>query len=173
PIKNVRANQHCPRQARAQAAGYRSRTFNVTGATRIVQRVICVGGDGRRSCSARGANYIRTYQAVVGVEDDQPPTATVATDTPLASGAWVAGSQPLNYTADDNVGVRKAGAVVGDQAGGWDERSCLLATPGGAFADGVPCPNGTGHIDVDTHRLPEGTQQLVVQAQDTAGNVGN
>ena len=33
--------------ARAQAAGYRSRTFNVTGATRIVQRVICVGGERR------------------------------------------------------------------------------------------------------------------------------
>lgn len=173
PIKNVRANQHCPQKARAQAAGYRSRTFNVTGATRIVQRVICVGGDGRRSCSARGANYIRTYQAVVGVEDDQPPTATVATDTALGSGAWVAGSQPLNYTADDNVGVRKAGAIAGGQAGGFDERSCSLATPGGAFADGVPCPNGAGHISVDTKSFPEGTQQLVVQAQDTAGNVGD
>src|SRR3954469_4671597 len=43
-IKNVRANQRCPRPRRAQAAGYQSRTFNVTGATRIVQRVICVGG---------------------------------------------------------------------------------------------------------------------------------
>jgi hypothetical protein len=88
PIKNVRANQRCPRHARSQAAGYRSRTFNVTGATRIVQRVICVGGDGRRSCSARGANYIRTYQAEVGVADDQAPTATIAADTPLATGAW-------------------------------------------------------------------------------------
>src|SRR5215208_2424346 len=42
PIKNVRANQRCPQRKRAQAAGYRSRTFTVTGATRIVQRVICV-----------------------------------------------------------------------------------------------------------------------------------
>src|SRR3954447_10106409 len=72
-IKNVRANQHCPRRTEAQAAGYRSRTFDVTGATRIVQRVICQGGDGRKSCSARGANYLRTYQAEVGVLDDQPP----------------------------------------------------------------------------------------------------
>src|SRR4051794_29708808 len=31
PIKNVRANQHCPRPAHAQAAGYRSRIFIVTG----------------------------------------------------------------------------------------------------------------------------------------------
>ena len=72
-IKNVRANQHCPRRAggqAVQAAGYRLRTFNVSGATRIVQRVICQGGGGRKSCSARGANYIRTYQAEVNVVDD-------------------------------------------------------------------------------------------------------
>ena len=61
----------------------------------IVQRVICVGGDGRKSCSARGTNYIRTYQAEVGVVDEQAPTATIAADTPLATGAWVSGSQPL------------------------------------------------------------------------------
>src|SRR3954471_647305 len=126
-IKNVRANQRCPRPRRAQAAGYRSRTFDVTGATRIVQRVICVGGDGRKSCSARGANYIRTYQAEVGVVDQQPPAATIAADTPLATGAWVSGSQPLNYDAEDNVGVRAARLVSGDQASGPDQRSCLLA----------------------------------------------
>jgi hypothetical protein len=174
PIKNVRANQHCPERARAQAAGYRARTFNITGTTRIVQRVICVGGDGRKSCSARSSNYIRTYKAEVGVADDQPPTATIATDTPLASGAWVSGSnQPLNYDAQDNVGIRVATAVIGEQSGGSDERTCSLARNDGAFANGVPCPNGAGHLDIDTHRLPEGTQPLVVQAQDTAGNVGN
>jgi hypothetical protein len=84
PIKNVRANQHCPGKARAQAAGYRSRTFNVTGSTRIVQRVICEGGGGRKSCSARGANYIRTYQAEVGVVDGQLPVAAQACAERLA-----------------------------------------------------------------------------------------
>ena len=172
-IKNVRANEHCPRGTRAQAAGYRSRTFNVSGATRIVQRVICMGGGGRRSCSARGSNYIRTYQAEVGIVDEQPPAASIAADTALARGDWVSGTQPLNYDASDNVGIRLAQALVGGQRGGVDQRSCLLATPGGAFADGVPCPNGAGHIDVDTKSFPEGTQQLVVQPQDTAGNVGS
>src|SRR5207237_269530 len=63
PIKNVRANQHCPGQGNAlasQAAGYRMRAFNVTGATRIVQRVICMGGNGFNSCSTAGNNYLRT-----------------------------------------------------------------------------------------------------------------
>jgi hypothetical protein len=171
-IKNVRANDDCPQASGTQAAGYSSRTFNVTGATRIVQRVICVGGNGRKSCSARGANYIRTYKAQVGIADGQPPAVAIATDTPLARGEWVGGTQALDYDANDNVGVRGAQAVVAGQAGGSDQRSCLLATPSGAFADGVPCPNGPGQITVDTHRLPEGTQQLVVQAQDTAGNLG-
>jgi hypothetical protein len=171
-IKNVRANQHCPAHGSAQAAGYRSRTFNVNGATRIVQRVICEGGDGRKSCSSRGANYIRTYQAQVAIEDDQAPTATIAADTPLANGAWVGGTQPLNYDAQDNVGVRAARLLSGDQASGPDQRSCSLATSDGAFASGVPCPNGAGHIDVDTRRFADGSQPVVVQVQDTAGNFG-
>src|SRR4051794_3728258 len=164
PIKNVRANQHCPRRARAQAAGYRSRTFNVTGATRIVQRVICQGGGGRRSCSARGTNYIRTYQAQVGVEDDQAPNATIAGDTPLANGAWINGTQPLNYDAEDNVGIRSATAVVSGNGIGADQRSCLMAAAD-VYANGVPCPNGPGQIAVKTSELSDGTQQLVVQPQ--------
>jgi 5-hydroxyisourate hydrolase-like protein (transthyretin family) len=173
PIKNVRANQHCPHRTRAQAAGYRSRTFNVAGATRIVQRVICRGGNGRRSCSARGVNYIRTYQAEVGIIDEQPPTAAIATDTPLAMGAWVGGNQPLDYSAQDNVGVSIGQALVGGRPGGSDQRPCAMATPDGAFAVGAPCPNGVGRIAVDTRRLPEGTQELLVEAQDTAGNLGD
>lgn len=170
PIKNVRANQNCPRSPRAQAAGYRLRTFNVAGATRIVQRVICMGGNGFKSCSTAGDNYLRTYQAEVGVTDNQPPTATIATDTPLTSGAWVSGSQALNYQADDNAGVRQAQAVVGGALGEVDLRHCALATDSGEFQTATPCPSGPGQIAVRTNALNEGTQPLVVRAQDTAGN---
>src|SRR3954466_5576620 len=171
-IKNVRANQRCPRPRRAQAAGYRSRTFNISGATRVVQRVICAGGNGRKSCSARGSNYIRTYKAEVGIVDTLAPTVGIIGDSALAGGEWVRGTQPLNYDASDNVGVRAAQAVVSGQTGGTQQRQCALATPDGVFANGVPCPNGPGHIDVKTSELREGTQPLVVQAQDTAGNTG-
>src|SRR3954452_19577742 len=171
-IKNVRANQRCPRPRRAQAAGYRSRTFDVTGATRIVQRVICVGGHGRRSCSARGSNYLRTYEAEVRIADVVAPAAAIIGDTPLARGEWVRGTQPLNYDASDNVGVRVAQAVVSGQTGGTQQRQCSLASPDGAYANGVPCQNGPGHIDVDTKSFPEGTRALTMQARDTAGNTG-
>ena len=117
PIKNVRANRHCPRKKRAQIAGYRARTFNVSGATRIVQRVICVGGGGSKSCSARALNFIRTYKAQVRVVDGVGPSAAIVPDSALASGAWVSGSQSLHYSATDNVGVRSAQALVAGRAG--------------------------------------------------------
>ena len=144
------------RRVHAQAAGYRSRTFNVAGATRIVQRVICEGGGGRRSCSARGTNYIRTYQAAVGIADDQPPTATIAADTPLATGAWVSNSQPLNYDAQDNVGVR---ACAGGRRGsGRGIRAAIVrvATSDGAYRDGRAVPERRGTITVKTAELLRG-----------------
>jgi hypothetical protein len=134
--------------------------------------VICEGGGGRKWCSARGANYIRTYQAAVGVADEQAPTATITTDTPLASGAWVGGDEQLNYVTEDNVGVRMAQAAIGDQVSGTDVRPCSVATPDGAYAVGVPCPNGPGSVTVKTTKLSEGTQSLVLQAPDAAGNLG-
>ena len=111
-IKNVRANRACPRAPRAQAAQYVPHTYNVTGATQIVQRVICVGGDGRHSCSAHAKNFIRTYKATVGIADTLAPAVGILQDTPLARGEWVRGTQPLNYDANDNVGVRLAMALI-------------------------------------------------------------
>ena len=65
PIKNVRANRRCPTPGRAQAAGIRLQKYDVPGATRIVQRVVCVGAGKRKWCSGRGLNFMRTYQAYV------------------------------------------------------------------------------------------------------------
>jgi hypothetical protein len=170
PIKNVRANRRCPSPGRAQAAGYRAQTFDVSGATRIVQRVVCVGKERSNWCSGRGLNYIRTYKASVGIVDDLPPVVEIVQDTPLATGAWVSGTQPLNYTASDNVGVRFARAWFGGQEHAWHDRACVLASPTGPFAHPLPCPNGPGQIGIGTLKLPEGTQQLVVEAHDAAGN---
>ncbi len=110
------ANQDCPRTPTAQDSGIRSRAFNVAGATRIVQRTVCVGAGKRDACSTRGTNYLRTHEAKVTIEDVQPPSAAIIGDTPLAKGAWVSGTQPLNYDANDNAGVQTAeafGAAAG------------------------------------------------------------
>jgi hypothetical protein len=88
----------------------------------------------------------------------------------LAAGAWVRGDQPLNYTASDNIGIERAQPVVGGVALGADARPCLVTGPGGDFTSLQPCPNGPGRIGVRTVALAEGTQQLVVQAEDAASN---
>jgi 5-hydroxyisourate hydrolase-like protein (transthyretin family) len=173
PIKNVRANRGCPRPRRVQTSGYVSENFVVTNATRIVQRVICVGRERRKFCSARGLNYILTDEAEVGIADVVAPMVAILGDTPLARGEWVGGTQPLSYDASDNVGVRMAKAIGSGNEGGFEDRPCAFATPEGSFAAQVPCPNGRGRITVDTKRFAEGTQALVVQAHDTAGNVAD
>jgi hypothetical protein len=171
PIKNVRANRRCPRRGHAQSAGFsRPRTYKVPGANRIVQRVVCVGSRRARRCSARGINYLRTRKAIARIADVTGPSVSIAPNTPLARGQWVRGTQGLNYAALDNLGVRQARALLGGSEG-RDNRPCALAG-GGAFAIQVPCPNGTGHIDLDTNRAAEGTHPLVVGAIDTAGNPG-
>jgi hypothetical protein len=173
PIKNVRANRGCPRPRRVQTSGYVSENFVVTNATRIVQRVICVGRERRKFCSARGLNYILTDEAEVGIADVLAPTVAILGDTPLARGEWVGGTQPLSYDASDNVGVRMAKAIGSGREGGTEQRPCAFATPEGSFAAQVPCPNGPGRISVDTTFLPDGTQAVAVQAHDTAGNVAD
>jgi len=171
-IENLRANQKCPRPGRAQASGLHTITRNVGGATRIVQRIICAGSSGRRSCSTRHNNYVRTQIATATVVDDTPPSVAIAPDTPLAQGAWVNGTQALNYDATDNVGVRSARAILGGQGQPFAGRSCNYADSDGTFAGLVPCDNGRAQINVNTREIPEGTQPLVVQANDTAGNQG-
>ena len=54
PILNVRANEKCPRPKRAQLKQIPADAYSVPGATRIVHRVVCVGGGGRQSCSTVG-----------------------------------------------------------------------------------------------------------------------
>ncbi len=63
PLLNVRANKKCPRPKRAQLKQMPQTAYSVAGATRIVHRVICVGGGGRQSCSTAGNNQLRTYRA--------------------------------------------------------------------------------------------------------------
>ena len=156
-IKNVRANRGCPRRGRAPAGRPPSRTFNVTGATRIVQRVICVGGTQKRMLGARRRTSSARTRPRSGSRTSLAPTASVLADTPLARGEWVGGTQPLNYDASDNVGVRQAEAIVAEiRRRRRIERPCTFATPEQVYADRVPCPNGPGQIERRTRRASRG-----------------
>jgi hypothetical protein len=166
-IKNVRANRGCPNRGKTQAAGWPSaHTYNIEGATRVEQRVLCVGSDETPYCSSRALNYIRTFKAAATVVDVSPPGVTITQDNAFTRGEWVSGRQQVDYGALDNVGVRLARAVVAGVASPAALRPCNYARP-------VPCANGLGALPVDTTTLNEGSQALTVQAEDAAANLGS
>ena len=165
-IKNVRANRRCPDQGAGQTAGWPSaHVYSIDGATKIFQRVLCVASAQKPYCSAHSVNYIRTFKARATVVDTSPPGVSIIRDNPFTRGAWVHGTQQVNYAALDNVGVRLARPVFGGVAYGDTPRPCNYALP-------VPCVNGPASLRVDTAHLREGTQGLRVQAEDAARNLG-
>jgi hypothetical protein len=164
-IKNVRANRRCPGPGGAQASSWpRPRAFDLGGATRIVQRVVCIGAPSAQFCSGRGLNYMQTFTAEATVVDTSGPSASIVPDTPLAQGEWVSGMQAVDYEASDNVGVKQVTPYLAGASNGPASLSC-------DYSQRIPCPNGRGQIgEVDTQHRPEGTQQLYVTAEDAAGN---
>ncbi|MGD9734930.1 MAG: hypothetical protein AB7V58_04880 [Solirubrobacterales bacterium] len=161
PIKNVRAGKGCPQPGEAQASGWpQPASYNVKGATAIVQRVICKGGSGGPNCSARGLNYVQTYTAEATVVDESPPSISILPGGPLTSGGWVSGTQTFGLEAADNVGVRTVRPSWGGRA---ESRAC-------DYSQRIPCPSGPGQLEVETTHLPEGSQELHLSAEDAAGN---
>jgi len=171
PILNVRSNEGCPKRGRAQAKDVSARELGVNGATRIVQRVTCVPARGKTSCSSRNSNFVRTDRLELLIEDVAPPTVAIDAGTALGRAEWVAGAhQHLDYVATDNAGVDRVTAAIAGAVAGWQTRPCRPAD-NGVFDDLQPCVDGAGQIDVDTTRTSDGTHELVVHAQDVAGNV--
>jgi hypothetical protein len=165
-IRNFRANRNCAnRDNRTQVAQIggirRPEPFPMAGATRIVQRSVCVGGSRKRFCSARSINRIQTFWAEATVADGSAPAVAVVQDNPFTQGAWVNGTQSVGYTVSDNVGVRRAQVGVFRH-----DRPCDHTRT-------IPCTNDPGRVDVDTTKLREGTQPLVVQAVDAADNAAD
>ncbi|MGC1164729.1 MAG: hypothetical protein WA862_01330 [Solirubrobacterales bacterium] len=163
-MKNVRANRGCPRPGMAQASGAPfPRAYDLGGATRIVQRVVCMGSAKQQFCSARGRNYIRTFSAEATVIDGTAPSVGVVQDSVLTQGQWVRGKQTFSYEASDNVGIKNASALIAGGIRANRPQSCTYSLR-------VPCPSGSGRIEVDTTEAPEGSQPLTVVAEDAAGN---
>lgn len=176
-IRNFPANRNCARkdpqtsylQLAQVGAKARPQPFGLLGpATRIVERTVCVGGARKRFCSARGINRIHTWWAEATVADGSAPSVSIVQDNPFTQGAWVsAGTYGVGYTVSDNVGIKAGIAVVSGTENGRDtNRPC-------DYTRTIPCNNDPGRVGVDTTKLGEGTQPLVVQAIDAAENAGN
>jgi hypothetical protein len=163
-VKDVKADHGCPRPDEAQASSYpRPRSYELGGASRIVQRVICVGAPQASFCSAKGQNYLETFTAEATVVDETAPFVVVSSGGPLVAGEWVAGSQGLGFEASDNTGVKGVQAWVAGASREEAGRPC-------DYTQRVPCPNGPGQLTLETQHIPEGTQQLHLTATDAAGN---
>lgn len=163
-MKNVRANRGCPRPGLAQSSGAPfPRAYDLGGATRIVQRVVCLGSPKYQFCSARGQNYIRTFSAEATVTDSSAPAVGVVPNLPLSRGEWVRGKQSFDYDASDNVGVKSVTALISGESRGSEQRDC-------DYSQRVPCISGPGRIAINTAEAPEGSQSLSVAAEDAAGN---
>jgi hypothetical protein len=163
-MKNVRANRGCPRPGMAQSSGAPfPRAYDLGGATRIVQRAVCVGSPKHQFCSARGQNYIRTFSAEATVVDASAPAAGIVPSLPFSRGEWVRGKQSFDYDASDNVGVKSVTALLSGGSRGSDQRDC-------DYSQRVPCISGPGRIEINTAEAPEGSQSLTVVAEDAAGN---
>lgn len=163
-LKNIRPGRRCPRNGRARVAISRvGEVFDVNGATRIVQRVICLPAPGKR-CSSRRANYIKTRRAQVSVRDVSPPSVRI-TGGSLLTGGWVNGTRTVAFEASDNLGIKSGHVVLGGHDGRDKPRPCDNALV-------VPCQNGSDSLDIDTRQFAEGTQTVSVQARDGSDLVG-
>jgi hypothetical protein len=163
-IRNVKADHSCPRPSEAQGSSWpRPTDYELGGADKIVQRVVCMGAPQANYCSAKGQNYLQTFTAEATVTDETPPSVSVSPGGPLVAGEWVSGSQGFGYEASDNTGVK---AVQGWVAGASRAEDTLPCD----YTQRIPCPSGPGQIEVETQKLPEGTQQLHLTAIDAAGN---
>jgi hypothetical protein len=161
--RNKLPGSSCPRRGNARisdAPTLERPRMAAEGTTRLVQRLECRS---RSGCRTGGTNRVSTFDAVIRVEDHTPPAVRI-TGGGLASGEWVRGDQVVEYTAEDNVGVAKGQAFLGGQAAETHDRPC-------DFSRVAPCANGAGRVSVNTERQIEGSQQLVLTAEDSAANV--
>lgn len=143
----------------------RPRTVALGGATRIVQRVICVRRGGcstaRTSKGARAA--FTTYYAQVKVADVEPPRVRILGGS-LVSGRWVRGEQAVRFAASDNTGVAGTGALLASQQYPGKGNTCPESFP--------VCSNALVQIKAQTTGSTDGRQLVSVIGKDRAGNVG-
>ncbi|MBN9621812.1 MAG: carboxypeptidase regulatory-like domain-containing protein [Actinobacteria bacterium] len=163
-IRNVKAGHGCPKPRSAQGSSWpRPTSYQLGGATKLVQRVVCMGAPGAEFCSSKGQNYLETLTAEATVVDETPPSVSVSSGGPFVGGEWVSGSQTLGYEAIDNTGVKTVQGLIAQVATEPVDRTC-------DYTQRIPCPSGPGQLHVEADHMPEGTQQFHLQATDAAGN---
>lgn len=137
------------------------------GTTQVTARVRCYASSCTNTTDSaaspeRGRFVISA--STMTVEDTSPPNVRIAGGS-AASPGWKRGVQQLTVDASDNVGIREYRAAIDGAAVGVSPRPDC-----GDVGRVVPCPNGTGTVDVQLAGIPDGTHTLSGLAVDSAGN---
>jgi hypothetical protein len=122
------------------------------------------------SCSTIADNpsvaYISAWNISVDVSDDTAPSIGSISGG-LASGAWQRGTQTINWSSSDNVGIRSASLDVdGNQVTNWNN-NC-------DYTQVVPCSQlPSGSFSFNTDSLSDGSHAVALYVTDTAGNTSS
>lgn len=138
--------------------------YNVPGANRIVQRVLCTRKGGC-PIGADAKAYVLTQYMEVELSDVEKPSELGVTGGSLF-GRWVRDEGTVTFTASDRGSGIQTTRVLGegDVQLARVERECR-------FSQRVACPNGAGDAKVSTRDVPrQGTQNIWLEAIDAAGN---
>jgi hypothetical protein len=135
-------------------------------------RISCVAAAGQ--CVPAPTPWAELWEVDLIVADDEIPRAWLG--GPLVATGWHRGTVGLELAGDDiGAGVERLEASAGGATVAAAAQACATASIGGESRATAmrPCPSAASPtVEVDTMRLPDGTDPLRPCAVDFAGNVG-
>ncbi len=157
-------NIWCAFQQACSWAGPPTLAVNLTFARSSVQLgVTCAIGSGCQRDRVRAATTLRNI--TLDVRDDVAPRVTAVRGSLWSGRSWQRGDSALGVYSSDNAGVRS----ISIEAGGLAVGSRSLPCDDYAMH---PCPS-EAELDasIDTARLPDGVNTVVIRAVDAGWNV--
>lgn len=134
--------------------------------TRAFRVALACSGSSWNDCYPASRRPLELRGAEVTLEEQAPPTAAILGGTALAGGSQ-SGPRSVSYvTRDDESGVARIEALLGDSvAGVRDLRGAC------SYTDFTACPSTEANdLAVDTRAVPDGSYPLRLRVTDAAGN---
>jgi hypothetical protein len=132
----------------------------------VVVRLLCTSG---ANCLFESATPLRARGIEVDLYEEARPTGAIDAGTLLADGVQ-SGIRSLSYSAaDEESGVRRVEAFLGDMVVALDD---LGADPQVCSWTGFSACHGTrsGDLQINTAKVPDGQYALTLRVTDAAGN---
>jgi hypothetical protein len=125
--------------------------------------------------------WVSIRSAIVTIDDPVDPLISEASGELAAGDVWQSGTRGVTFEGSDVTGIRQVGAFRGqtavavETAAGAASGGCGQLNQGIAYTFTKPCEgsrglNGPQSLDVDTTKLPDGTNTLRLVVRDTSGN---